>query len=173
MTSKSLVPFILLLTACAPVNRLRTPSHVEEWPVAVQSASLAADSGNYAGAERIVSAYVTKYPRTHEAREILFWRALFKLDPGNPNGSLSQGLAILDKYLADTSTMAYRAEATIIKRLAVTTQVLQAKAIAHPMRDSATAKASSEAEIASLRAELAKANAELERIKKRLASPNK
>lgn len=173
MIRKSLVPFILILAACAPVNRLRTPSYVDEWPVAVHRATIAADSGNYAGAERIVSAYAAKYPRTREARETLFWRALFKLDPGNSNGSLTEGLVILDRYLADTATLAYRPEATILKRLAVTTQVLQAKAMATPVRDTTSMKASHDAEIASLRAELARTNAELERIKKRLASPNK
>lgn len=173
MILKRLVPLLLVVTACAPVNRLRTPSYVGEWPIAVQRASLAADSGNYASAERIVARYAAKYPRTREAREILFWRALFKLDPGNTNGSLTEGLAILDTYLADTATVAYRSEATILKRLAVTTQVLQAKAMAPPVRDSTIVKASNDAEIASLRAELARTNAELERIKKRLANPNK
>ncbi len=173
---KFLALAILLTAACAPVNRLRTPSYVTEWPIAVRRATLAADSGNYAGAERILADYVTKNPRTREARETLFWQAMFKLDPGNTSaGSLPEGLATLDKYLADTSTVAYRAEATILKRLAVTTQVLQAKVMTPPVKDTAAVKTGTErdAEIAALRAELAKTTAELERIKKRLANPNK
>lgn len=165
---------LLVFAACGPVNRLRTPSYVNEWPTVVQRANLAADSGNYGNADRILTAYATAYPRAREAKEILFWRALFKLDPGNTtSGSLSEGLAILDKYLADKATVAYRPEATILKRLAVTTQVLQAKAMTPPVRDTTVVKTSSDAEIAALKSELAKANAELERIKKRLANPNK
>jgi hypothetical protein len=165
---------MLLVAACGPVNRFRTPAYVEEWPIAVRRANLAADSGNYGNAERILAAYAAENPRTREAREILFWRALFKLDPGNTtSGSLTEGLATLDKYLADTATVAYRSEATVLKRLAITTQVLQAKALTPAVRDTTIVKTSNEAEVAALKAELAKANAELERIKKRLANPNK
>lgn len=174
MIRKFLALAILGTAACAPINRLRTPSYVTDWPIAVHRAALAADSGNYAGAERILAAYVAENPRTREARETLFWRAMFKLDPGNTtSGSLAEGLALLDKYMADTATVAYRAEATILKRLAVTTQVLQAKAMTPPVRDTAGTKAGSDAEVAALRAELAKTSAELDRIKKRLANPNK
>ncbi len=162
--------------ACAPINRLRTPAYESEWPIAVQRATLAADSGNYANADRILADFVARNPRTRQAREVLFWRAMFKLDPGNTtSGSLSEGIALLDKYLADTATVAFRAEAAILKRLAVTTQVLQAKATTTPARDTALTRTAptSEAEIASLRAELARTTAELDRIKKRLANPNK
>jgi hypothetical protein len=41
------------------------------------------------------------------------------------------------------------------------------------VRDTTVVKTSNDAEVAALKAELAKANAELERIKKRLANPNK
>lgn len=173
MIRKFIALSTVLLAACAPVNRLRTPGYVSELPTVVQRASLAADSGNYANAERILAIYAAQYPGTREAQEILFWRALFKLDPGNPNGSSTEGLATLDKYLADKTTVAYRPEATILKRLAVTTQVLQAKVMTPTVRDTTIAKASTDAEVAALKAELAKTNAELERIKKRLANPNK
>lgn len=174
MIRKLVAPVILFVTACAPVNRLRTPAYETQWPIAVQRATLAADSGNYGNAERILAAYASANPRTRQAHEILFWRAMFKLDPGNTtSGSTSEGIVLLDKYIADTATLAYRAEATILKRLAVTTQVLQAKATAVPVRDTAVVKPTNEAEVAALRAELAKTSAELERIKKRLANPNK
>jgi hypothetical protein len=164
---------LILLAACAPINKLRTPSRVSEWPITVRRASLAADSGNYINADRILTAYASEYSRTREAHEILFWRALFKLDPGNTSGSIADGLAMLDRYLADTSTIAYKPEATVLKRLAVTTQVLQARAVPTVVRDTTVVKTSNDAEVAALKAELAKANAELERIKKRLANPNK
>lgn len=173
---KFLVPAILFVAACAPVNRQRTPAYETQWPIAVRRATLAADSGNYGNAERILAAFAAENPRTREAHEIVFWRAMFKLDPGNTtSGSLSEGIATLDKYLADKATVAYRAEATILKRLAVTTQVLYTKAMAPPVRDTTVIKTVTinEAEVASLRAELAKTSAELERIKKRLANPNK
>lgn len=176
MIRRLLVPAVLFACACAPINRLRTPAYESEWPIAIQRATLAADSGNYVNADRILDSYASRNPRTRQAREIMFWRAMFKLDPGNTKtGSLTEGLAILDRYLADTATVAYRSEATILKRLAVTTQVLQAKAMTPAVRDTTIVKmgSSNEAEIAALRAELAKTTAELERIKKRLANPNK
>lgn len=173
MIQKLSVVLILLFAACAPVNRLRTPGYVSEWPLVVQRASLAADSGNYVNADRILSSYASRYSHTREAREILFWRALLRLDPGNTASSITEGLAMLDKYLADTATIAYRPEATILKRLAVTTQVLQAKTMVLPGRDTSAVRTTSDSEVAALRAELAKANAELDRIKKRLANPNK
>jgi hypothetical protein len=170
---KILAPAILLVAACAPINRLRTPAYETQWPITVRRATLAADSGNYGNAERILAAYATENPRTREAREIVFWRAMFKLDPGNsPSGSLTEGLALLDRYIADTATVAYRSEATILKRLAVTTQVLQAKAMTPPVRDTTVIK-TSDGDVAALRAELARTQAELDRIKKRLANPNK
>ncbi len=173
MIQKLAVPFILMLVACAPINRMRTPSYASEWQVVLHRASLAADSGSYANAERILTVYTTKYPGTREAHETLFWHAMFKLDPGNTGGSIPEGLTTLDKYLSDTATIVHRSEAKILKRLAMTAQVLQAKAITPAVRDTTILKATSEAEIASLRAELAKTTAELERIKKRLANPNK
>ncbi len=176
MIRNFLVLALLSAAACAPINRLRTPSYESEWPIAVQRATLAADSGNYANADRILADYVAKYPRTREAREVLFWRAMFKLDPRNTtSGSLSEGVAALDKYLADTATVAFRAEAAILKRLAVTTQALQAKGMAPPVRETTFIKTvtSNETEVAALRAELARTTAELDRIKKRLANPNK
>ncbi|MBA3657772.1 MAG: hypothetical protein H0W69_10525, partial [Gemmatimonadaceae bacterium] len=180
MIRKVLVPIILFVAACAPVNRLRTPAHETQWPIAVSRATLAADSGSYGNAERILATFAAENPGTREAREIVFWRAMFKLDPGNTtSGSLGEGLNLLNIYLADPSTVAYRAEAKVVRRLAITTQILQAKAMTLPARDTTIQKVSNEAEVAALRAELARTSAELartsaelDRIKKRLANPN-
>lgn len=173
MIRKFGILMIVLLAACGPVKRFRTPASVSDWPNVVKRASLAADSGNYANAERMLTAYAAQYPGTHEVHETLFWRALFKLDPSNVNGSVSEGIATLDKYMADTAATLYRPEATILKRLAITTQALQARVMTQPVRDTTIVRVSNDAEIASLKAELVRTNAELDRIKKRLANPNK
>ncbi len=174
MIRKFLASAMLFVAACAPINRLRTPAYETQWPIAVRRATLAADSGNYGNAERILATFASENPLTREAHEILFWRALFKLDPGNTTtGSAIEGIVLLDRYIADPVTLAYRAEATILKRLAVTTQVLQSKTTTAPVRDTTIVKTTNEVEVAALRAELARTTAELDRIKKRLANPNK
>lgn len=164
---------LMILSGCVPFHQANPPTYAMEWPSMLRHASLAADSGNYANADRVLTDFAAQYPRTREAHEILFWRALYKLDPGNKTASITDGLATLDKYLADTAAIIYRPEASVIKRLAVTTQVLQAKALTPALRDTTIIRTSNEAEISQLKEQLAKTNAELERIKKRLANPNK
>jgi len=146
------------------------------------AAQHAADSGKYDAAEKTLVTFANTHPRTIEAREIAFWRALYLMDPQNKAGSLAAGVSGMDAYLADDSTSWYRAEATVLKRTASLAQALKLGAAAAATTtapatpaastgvDPATLKTRDE-EIASLRDQLAKVNAELERIKKRLANP--
>jgi hypothetical protein len=163
---------LITLGACMHVGMRREQPAFGEWRTVVQTASHAADSGDYAAADKILVDFAARHTGTPEAREATFWRALFKLDPGNKNASISEGLATLDMYLNDTSAVWYRSEATMIKRLAITTQVLQARTTSQ-QRDTSTVYKTRDEEIAALRDQLSKANAELDRIKKRLADPKK
>lgn len=164
----------LLLCACTSVRTPPVPSYALEWPSVVQTANAAADSGNYASAEKVLTAFAARFPLTREAHETAFWQALYKLDPANrSSGSVTDGLALLDRYIGDSTTIVYRAEAFVLKRMAINTQMLQVRLVALPGRDTAQAKNGAEAEITRLKEQLARTTAELDRIKKRLADPNK
>lgn len=173
MNRKHFLFIALASVACTPVRSAPEPSYAMEWPVVVQLASEAVDSGNYANAEKVLTGFAARYPRTREARETLFWRALYKLDPVNRSSTVSSGLALLDQYISDSTTILYRSEASVLKRLAVTAQLLQAKAGIPPARDTAVVKPATEAELVRLKEQLARTTAELERIKKRLAEPSR
>jgi len=146
----------------------------------LSAAQVAADSGKYESAERVLADFAAAHPRTHESRELPFWRALYRLDPNNKNGSLAAGVAGLDAYLGDDSTRWYRPEAVVLRRTAAEAQALKIAASAQANTSSSTttpttpdkdALKTRDEEIASLRDQLAKVNAELDRIKKRLANP--
>jgi len=113
--------------------------------------------------------------------------AAYLVDPANPNGSLTAGIAALDGYLASTdSTGRYRNEALVLRRTAVTAQAVNAIAASTVAtvastgtKDTVVVAKSRDEEIAALKDqlakskdELAKVSAELDRIKKRLANPN-
>ena len=126
-----------------------------------------------------------------EARaDSLYWSAIANLNPSNRGGTLNDGLANLDAYLASPGKLTHTAEANALRSLARSAQQLsrveaalqQARAsaasgspaTASPDGKPAEAKGRDEEmvkEIQRLKEELAKANEELERIKKRLATP--
>jgi hypothetical protein len=133
--------------------------------------------------------FVRTHPDTREAREIVFWKSAYMLDPANAQGSLSGGITGLDGYLNANPDGWYRNEATLLRRTAAI-----ADGIAKGTKSTATTTDSTasvvvdtvvvgsksrDEQIASLKdqlaqskAELAKVSAELDRIKKRLANPS-
>jgi hypothetical protein len=111
---------------------------------------------------------------TEEATEVAFWRALYMVDPANKRTSIPEGIRALDIYLATPGSRWYRSQAEVLRRTAQSVQALRSVAQAQPRivgRD--TVFVSREEEIAALRDQLARANAELERIRRRLANPNR
>ena len=171
------VGFVIAGTACAHFQHApATPSLRDQWMTTLSAAQVAADSGKYESAERVLADFAAAHPRTHESRELPFWRALYRLDPNNKNGSLAAGVAGLDAYLGDDSTRWYRPEAVVLRRTAAVAQALKVAASAQATTTTTgpttpDAMKSRDEEIASLRDQLAKVNAELDRIKKRLANP--
>jgi hypothetical protein len=181
----------LFLGACAQLQ-LADPNVQSDWDRALYNARRDVDGGNYFAADKLLDEYVRLHPDTREAREIAFWKAAYIIDPANPAGSLSAGIAALDAYLAATDSSGwYRNEAMLLRRTATSAQGVSAIAAGTaPPPPAASSSAvtrdtvvvvtkSREEEIASLRDqlakskdELAKVSAELERIKKRLANPN-
>jgi hypothetical protein len=138
-------------------------------------ASQEAAAGRYAVADKLLADFTTRYPASGEGAESMFWRAVFRMDPSNPNASTHDASVLLENYLANPSAPR-RGEATTLRRvinaLEAKPSAVQSATPAKTSADPAPDKAKDD-EIARLKDELAKANAELERIKKRLAQPTK
>ena len=175
------------MAACAHLEVL-DPQLKSDWDRTLYYARTNVDAGNYFAAERILDEFARTHPGTAEAREIGFWKAAYLLDPANSQGSLAEGIAALDAYLAADSAGWYRNEATVLRRTAVVAQgfLSQARATAadsvptNATRDTVIVVSRSRDEqiaalkdqLAKSKEELAKVSAELERIKKRLANPS-
>ena len=166
----------MLLTACATGGQnLNTPSPgPAEGATTMAQAAQEATAGRYGVADKLLADYSTRYPSTSEAADATFYRALFKLDPANPNASAREAAQLLDRYIA-TNTGMHRTEAQSLRRVA---NELEARAVAVanlsavPKTEPPKAEdKSKDEELQRVREELAKANAELERIKRRLAQP--
>ena len=178
-------------TACVSV---RAPSFLEpaprrEWPATLATAQARVSEGNFDAADSLLAHFAVQYSGTAEALEATYWRALGRLDPSNPHGSLSEAITALDKYIADPRASEHLREAAAIRRVATQMDALNKLASAAPplpkdgVATSPRAPSadlaktlldplpSADAEIKRLRDELAKATAELERIRKRLAQP--
>jgi hypothetical protein len=180
---------LALSIGCAHLETIN-PGLRTDWNRTLSYARQDVDSGNYFAADKLLDEFIRIHPDTREAREITFWKAAYLLDPANPLGSLSSGIAGLDGYLSANPGGWYRNEATLLKRTAAV-----AEAVANGARFAAATTDSSappvvkdtvivvsksrDEQIAALRdqlaqskAELAKVSAELDRIKKRLANPS-
>lgn len=161
-------------TACAPARSAPIPAPVPIFASAVAAAQKRADSGDYAGADRILADFALRAPSKSEAQEISFWRALFLVDPANRSSSPEQGIRALDIYLKSQGDPKYRSQALVLKRTAQTVQTLrQASQVIPKVNGRDTVFVNREDEIVALRDQLAKANAELDRIKRRLANPGR
>lgn len=182
---------------CATLSGRQASEPDGGWSTTLAQARALALETRFDAADSVLARYARRNPGTPSALETAYWRALFKLDPANPNGSIPTALASLDSYLADQRQRDHVAEATTLRRIArqlesssraaatAATQVKDANTVAaNAKAQAADANAraaeaakepspSSEAEIKRLKEELAKANAELERIRKRLTTPPK
>jgi hypothetical protein len=166
----------VVLTACTTgQQRLAQPSPGPmEGTTTFSQAAQEAVAGRFGVADKILSDYAARYPATSEAADAMYWRALYRLDPANPNASPREAAQLLDGYIA-TNNGTHKMEAPALRRLA---GAIEARAIA--ALNSATIPKSEppkledpskDEELKRVRDELAKANAELERIKRRLAQP--
>jgi hypothetical protein len=181
---------IVVGAGCAPLP-VTDPSIHADWTRTLYNARHDADAGNYFATSKLLDEFVRLHPDTREGREIAFWKAVYLVDPANPQGSLAGGIAALDSYLASTDSSGwYTDEARILRRTAATAQSINATASTPPARSDSSSPATTDTvvvvsksrdeEIASLKDqlakskdELAKVSAELDRIKKRLANPEK
>jgi hypothetical protein len=193
---RALAATIPLLAGSACVS-IHAPSFMEpapkrEWPTTLSMAQFRVSEGKFDLADSVLAQFATKYPGSREALESIYWRALVRMDPSNPHGSVSDALASLETYVTDARSPDHMREAAALRRVALqldTLNKLVATAAALPkdgnlvtanIRPQPTVDLAkpiidpvpyADAEIKRLRDELAKANAELERIRKRLAQP--
>ncbi len=173
-TVSKVVVGALLLGACArSPEAAKPPAPGEAFSNAIVTAGRRAEAGDYAGADRILSDFALKSKGTDEATEISFWRALYMVDPSNKTASIPEGLRAIDIYLTTPGARMYKPQALVLKRTAQSVQALRQAQIAPKISGRDTVFVTREEEIAALKDQLAKANAELERIKKRLANPER
>ena len=145
-------------------------SAASRWPIVLISAQSDVDQARHGDADRRLREFAAEYAQTAEALESIYWRAGFMLDPTNATATPREAADLLERYLAATSPLVHRAEATVFQRLA--------KNLATPREGQPSAPASArttdparEAEIKALKEELEATKAELERIRKRVAPP--
>ncbi|MDB4907545.1 MAG: hypothetical protein JWO05_2329 [Gemmatimonadetes bacterium] len=173
----------LSVSACHPavgISTLSTPQR--DWATSFSAAQRAASEGRLDRADQLLGDFAARNPRTSEAREALYWRALWHLQGETPAAGLATIGSMLDAYLAPGEPLLHRDEATALRRLATQVESLTRiqtsleRSSPAPVAGAAGATGAKDskdqsAEIARLKDDLAKANEELERIKKRLASP--
>jgi hypothetical protein len=171
--------------ACAELQSY-SPELRSDWERTLSYARADVDGGNYFAAEKVLDEFARTHSGTREAREVGFWKAAYTLDPANERGSLTDGIAALDAYLAADTTGWYRNEAIVLRRTAVVAQGLAGQPRTVPndstpaVKDTVVVVSKSRDEqiatlkdqLAKSRDELAKVSAELDRIKKRLANPS-
>ena len=185
MKSFYIVMTSLALSACAQVPLVPPPTP-SDYERTLYHARQNVDAANYWAAERILDEFARTHPDTRDAKEIVFWKAAYMVDPANDRGSLAGGIAALDGYLADSAGL-YRNEARLLRRTAAAAQGASVGTTASAPTPSTpgttdtvvVVSRSRDEEIAALKdqlakskEELAKVSAELERIKKRLANPS-
>jgi hypothetical protein len=150
------------------------PQQESEWTTLMSQVDLEIFGGRYDEADRLLASYVARNPASPRAPGALYWRALYKLDPANGASSPHDAITLLDSYLASPAATLHRADAQVLRRIAVVLEIRPAVAAASGASGASGAARDDKArdeELAKTKDELAKANAELERIKKRLAAP--
>lgn len=189
---------LLALVAASVVGCARPPAFLQPIPLrefrsALADARTAADSGRWATADRILVEYMARHPDSDEAHEALYWRALFRLAPGNDSTANALAIPTLEQYL-NRDEADFRTEAKILLDHARTFAALRTEAAAkereiaqvraalgraqerQPEAASPTTQPAPDRglaqEVERLKAELTRANQELERIRRRLARQN-
>jgi hypothetical protein len=181
----ALVPVLALALGCV----MRSPqplavSATQDWVQTLSFAQQSVSAGRFAAADSALAAFATRSGNTPEAREVYYWRALYLLDPANRAPDPRAAVRLLDAYLGDSTVVTYRAEARVLRALAISVDSLAqaaqtAQATAAELRSSATERTPStreeelQKEVQRLRDSLVRANADLDRIRRRLTAPKR
>ena len=133
-----------------------------------------ANAGRHSAADSALLAFAQAHPGTRAAEEVVFWRALYKLDPRSSAATRAEGRTLMESYAASTNASWYRGQANVLRYLA--REIVEGEQAAGDSTivagdTTAAGIAARDRVIRTQRAEIARLNAELERIKRRLASP--
>lgn len=163
----------LALVACSRVLRWTAtgpgPTTVAAaWTSTLEAANDLAGRGSYTAADSTLTSFAAAFPGTQNAREVAFWRALYRLDPRNRNARRADALASLDSYVRSDSVGWYKTEAQILRLLARGEGWTDAPPVT--ARDTVAAR---DETVQQLRAQVARLTDELDRIKRRLAAPQR
>jgi hypothetical protein len=149
---------------------------------ALAAAELEVSAGRYVAADSILADFAATHATSGDTLNVLFWRALYLLDPANPTpGAPASALTLIDRYLAADATQDQRTEAQVLRRVAAfrvapppvrrdTVLALDTAALrAAVARETEARDRARDDESRALRDSLARTTAELERIRRRLA----
>lgn len=172
---------IALAAGCAHAARYRSSPADREWSTTLATAQQLAANAQYAEADSVLEKYTQRQPGTSGAREALFWRGVFALEPANSASSVHMARTAFESYLADSGTLAHRAEASalsgatkVIDSLAQVRATDSIPAVHLTVADDSLRATAREQELLKnvkrLQDSLDKTTAELDRIKKRLST---
>ena len=168
---------VLLLSSACATTPSRAPGDVspESWGALLAQADAFANAGRHSAADSALLAFERAHPGTRAASEVLFWRALYKLDPRSTAATRAEGRVLMETYAASPTASWYRGQANVLRHLAraivEAADAAPADTVIVAGDTSSTSVAARDRIIRNQRAEISRLNAELERIKRRLATP--
>ena len=178
-----LASLVCLSLGCAQQTNPPILAPTVDWITAFSEAQRAVEDRRFDQADAVLSDFMKLRKGTPEAREAVYWRAVYILDPRNRESSPRDAISYLDDYLADPPLPANASQARAMRGMAATVDSLDQavqEAQQRPARESGEPSRPApdtgredelEKEIERLKEQLEKANAELDRIKKRLTAP--
>jgi hypothetical protein len=181
-----LLALALVLSGCANVLRSTATCPCAmppaSWTTVLREADQLAEEGRFAAVDSTLIAFERSNESNHFSREIVFWRALYQLDPRNQTAQKDEAVRMLDGYLRSDSVYWYRAEARVLRQLAAipasTVVITEPPPTGFPppttvpiTRAADATLTEKDVEIQALRERVARLNEELERIKRRLSTP--
>lgn len=166
----------LTVGACASTGQVSHPGSPtpEAWGAVLNAADRFANAGRHAAADSALVAFARAHPGTRAAEEIVFWRALYKLDPRSSAATRAEGRALMESYAASANASWYRGQANVLRFIAREIADAEQNGSDSTLVAGDTTSggiAARDRVIRTQRAEIARLNAELERIKRRLAAP--
>ena len=170
-----------LVAGCVHAAQYKTSPADRAWSEAMERAQQLAANAQYTSADSVLDEYAQNHPGSAGAREVPFWHGVFALEPANSEASVQAAREALDAYLADSGTIAHRAEAGALNRAArVIDSLSRARAadsipsVHLTVSDDSLRATARELDalkkIKALQDSLDKTTAELDRIKKRLST---
>ena len=178
---RMLLAAAVLISACVQPRTNREPSP-SQWMETLTEANVAAHQHRYAEADSLLAEFMSERWGTWQAREAAYWRAVYLLDPVNPNASPREALPLLELYLADSTVVTHTQAARALWALARRQDSLRLALIeasappdtvvqTQPVQSPTAKEQELEREVTKLKEQLEQTTAELERIKRRLTTP--